>query len=308
MKGVWKDFAKTYKIQEVLGFGGYGGVYLVRDRKTGDKYALKVYTDDNLKIAKSERLREATLLQEANGRCGIPLMYDTFMLASNPQRNSKRQFRISKRGPPCPALLMDYVEGQDLSEWRRDNPPTEAQVIDITTQLSRSLACLHAIGIAHRDVKLPNIIIDPQGNIRLVDVGISCTIGNPESSPLVQCKNAELIGSFDILPPEALLDGMVGYPVETYFAADIWAIGTIAYDLLASDFLIQSAFDFFPAYPYKTPLPLPAYKQRLDNLEISAEFKSVLRRMLHKDPAKRPTAIEAVEQLERLHGSIKTQT
>ncbi len=146
-----------YRIEEQLGKGGMGAVYLAHDLTLDLRVALK----ENLSInpdSEEQFLREARLLAELR-HPNLPRVTDYFVLKT-------RQY-----------LVMDYIAGEDLHTCTQKQPPTVAEVLNWADQVCSALAYLHAQSppVIHRDVKPANLKLQPDGSVVLVDFGLAKT-------------------------------------------------------------------------------------------------------------------------------------
>ncbi len=154
-----------YCIDQVLGHGGMGAVYLATDQSLGIQCAVK----ENLNVSPdSERQfrREATLLASLR-HPSLPRVTNHFILGG-------QQY-----------LVMDYVEGEDLKQrMARENPLPEAEVMRWMLQICDALIYLHEHQppIVHRDVKPANIKLTASGDAMLVDFGIAKTTGTGQKT------------------------------------------------------------------------------------------------------------------------------
>ena len=149
-----------YRIVRLLGEGGYGAVYLVQDmRLDGKNVALKESFDSSPEAQQQFRL-EASLLANLS-HPNLPRVTDHFIEPTG------RQY-----------LVMDYVEGQDLTDLllQRQTPVPERQAVMWMLQICQAVAHLHSQRpnpIIHRDITPPNVKITPAGQAVLVDFGIA---------------------------------------------------------------------------------------------------------------------------------------
>jgi len=132
-----------------------------------------------------------------------------------------------KEGPP-PYLVMEFLEGCDLDKRLLEGPPLSLdRALDIVVQLCAALACAHNQGIVHRDVKLANIWLQPEGLVRLLDFGIAKLAGRHDTTA------GQALGSTPYMAPEQLRG------VEIDARADIFSTGVVLYQLLS----MQRPFD-----------------------------------------------------------------
>lgn len=193
-----------YRIEAILGRGGFGAVYLAQDQRLGIRCAVK----ENLNLSpESERQfkREATLLATLR-HPNLPRVTHHFILRDH-------QY-----------LVMDYVEGMDLQEYlQHEGEPSEEQVVNWANQIASALSYLHSYDppIIHRDVKPANIKINPEGRAVLVDFGIAKMAADGQTtSPGARGVTP------GFAPPEQ-------YGLErTDARSDIYALGATLYTLL----------------------------------------------------------------------------
>eukprot|EP01119_Soliformovum_irregulare_P020352 TRINITY_DN6571_c0_g1_i1.p1 TRINITY_DN6571_c0_g1~~TRINITY_DN6571_c0_g1_i1.p1 ORF type:complete len:261 (-),score=44.62 TRINITY_DN6571_c0_g1_i1:43-825(-) len=123
-------------------------------------------------------------------------------------------------------LLMDHIEGHDLFSFMEalDGPLPEPFARRLFDQLREIITYLHTIGVAHRDLKLDNLMIDDEGELKIIDFGL-CKFNNVEN-----CKGA--VGSEEYCAPE------IDHAGSCYngFLADIWSMGVVLYALLFNSF------------------------------------------------------------------------
>ncbi len=146
-----------YRIEDQLGKGGMGAVYLAHDLSLDLRVALK----ENLNLnpdSEEQFLREARLLAELR-HPNLPRVTDYFV-------TERRQY-----------LVMDYIAGEDLHEYTKKLPPTVNEVLNWADQVCSALAYLHSQSppVIHRDVKPANLKLQPDGSIVLVDFGLAKT-------------------------------------------------------------------------------------------------------------------------------------
>jgi serine/threonine protein kinase len=197
-----------YQVEKLLGKGGFGAVYLVRDlRVQQNLFALKEVIDPNIR----ERKRfvfEADLLKRLD-HPALPRVYHVF------------EDDINERA----YMLMDYVEGSNLEVLRREQPNkrfTVAQVLGIMAPIMNAVSYLHnqQPPIIHRDIKPANIVVPPSGNEEvLVDFGIAKEF-NPDSTT-----TAVRHVSPGYAAPEQ-------YGIGTNTRTDIYGLGATIYTLL----------------------------------------------------------------------------
>ncbi|MCK4495732.1 MAG: protein kinase, partial [Candidatus Aminicenantes bacterium] len=150
-------FADRYEIIEELGKGGMGRVYKVHDSEIKEKVALKLLKPE-IAMDESiiERFRNELKIARRVSHKHVCRMYDI-------GREEEKYF-----------ITMEYVEGEDLkSHIRKKERLSTEDAIGITKQICEGLVEAHRLGVVHRDLKPQNIMIDKQGDAKIMDFGIA---------------------------------------------------------------------------------------------------------------------------------------
>lgn len=240
-----------FTILEEIGRGGYSIVYLVENKKSKRKYALKCAA----RFKKDKDRSQRTYIE-------IEVL-----------KKMKHPNIIRLKGWFDDAdtiyLVLEYLPGKDCSKFFKHKLPTKPQVCHIIRQLVEAVMYIHEKGIIHRDVKLENLLIDDDFNIKLTDFGL-CAIKGNEYDML-----QDSVGTVRYTAPE-LLKGE-GYNESV----DIWAIGIVLFMLLTGEYPFDGKHkeSIFERIKMK---PIHFSKYELDNKE-----KNLLKLLLEKDPDKR---------------------
>lgn len=197
-----------YRLEYIIGQGGFGAVYYAYDTVLKQPYAIK----ENLSTtpeAQRQFEREALILAGLR-HPNLPRVIDHFFLPDQGQY-----------------LVMDFIEGQSLSEilLTRAAPLTQEEAINWGRQICQALNYLHQHNppIIHRDIKPQNIIITPEGRAMLVDFGLSKIYGQQDKTSV----GAQGV-TFGYAPPEQYGQG------RTDTRADIYGLGATLYTLLTN--------------------------------------------------------------------------
>jgi len=144
---------------------------------------------------------------------------------------------------PVPALVMELVEGQDLSARIARGPVSPEEALPIARQIAEALEAAHALGIVHRDLKPANIKVTPDGTVKVLDFGLAKALdpvdaGADHSSAATitspaQTTRGVILGTAAYMAPEQAK----GRPVDK--RADIWAFGCVLYELLTGERAFQ---------------------------------------------------------------------
>lgn len=196
-----------YQILETLGAGGMGVVYRARDERLQREVALKVLPDRALEdpVARREFLREAVTASRVN-HPNIGVVYEY----------------ANDRGTDF--IVMEMVAGESLETRLERGPLPEPEAATLGLQLADALGALHALGIAHFDLKPDNVVITPEGRAKIVDFGLSRWM-DPDASPLGPATQAgsRLAGTLAYMAPERF------ERAEADARADLWSLGVLLY-------------------------------------------------------------------------------
>jgi len=231
--------------------GAYGKIMLAKDKSTGDKVVVK-------KIPQSTPARMITNEVKAGKTLG---MHPN--IAGLLQYNEKTDYHY---------LVFQHIQGQDLFTYLEKlnfAPRTESEGRSIITQILLATQHVHVNNIAHRDIKLENVLIDNHGRVYLIDLGLCAFI---EENKL--CR--DWCGSDNYLAPEIVRRN----PYNGY-KADVFSIGVVLFALL---------FGVFPFENLRVNgvQNLRTLKVRFpSDVKVSSSAKELLLKMLEDDPEKR---------------------
>lgn len=251
-----------YRIERLLGFGGMGIVYLAQDEKLNRPVALKI-------------------LQTSNAEAGVPqgqLHREALIAASLNHPNIITVYEVGE----CQSLsfiAMEYVEGTSLREKLGNVRWTPRQAVELVIQLCDGLQNAHNAGIVHCDLKPGNILIRKDGLAKIVDFGISLL-----SSSRPDTRSA-IAGTPAYMSPEQARSE----PVDQ--RSDLFVLGIILYELLTGQRPFRGTYEAAATYAVIHLDPTPI-EETLPT--ISPRLKSVLARLLRKDPGERYQSAEAL--------------
>ncbi len=255
-----------YKIVRKLGEGGMGIVYEAIDQSLGRKVALKKMNDE-IKVSETEKQR---FLQEAR------------MVALLHHPNIIEIYTIFEENQDI-YLVLEYVEGQTLNEIldREIRIPYE-RAQNIFLQIASSLSYAHSKNIVHRDLKLSNIMISNEGEVKITDFGLALKAMESIS------KTKEIVGSPAYMAPEQE-KGKSGK------LSDIFSLGVCFYESLSGNLPFQGP-DFHRQKMQKKFIPLSATV-----VALPGGIDKFIEKSLEPDPANRfQTIDEWKESLSRL--------
>lgn len=169
-------------------------------------------------------------------------------------------------------LVMELVEGKPLSQiLREEGHLSPERTVSIVAQAADALQAAHDQGVIHRDVKPANIMVRPDGVVKLTDFGIARAT---DAAPLT--RTGEVMGTAQYISPEQAM----GHPVNP--TSDLYSLGCVAYEMLAGRRVFDegSAVATAMAHVHKSPAPLPN--------TVPSVIAAVVMGCLAKDPANRP--------------------
>jgi serine/threonine protein kinase/tetratricopeptide (TPR) repeat protein len=254
---VGSAFAGRYHIVEELGQGGMGRVYRAIDTKLNEEVALKLvrpeiaWDDSTL-----DRFRNELKIARKISHRHVGRVYEL----------------MEEKGVHY--TTMEYVAGQDLRGLiRQTGQLTVKKAVSIAVQILGGLAEAHHLGVTHRDLKPSNIIVDREGNARIIDFGIARASGAKGITGAGQ-----VIGTPEYMAPEQV----EGKPADRQ--ADLYALGVILFEMVTGRPPFEGETPLGVAVKHKTEPP-PAPRSLAP--QIPAELDRVILHSLEKDRDKR---------------------
>jgi len=271
-----------YKISKRIGTGGMGEVYLASDVTAGRKAALKLlplrFTGD------SERLK--WFQHEARAVVGLnhPNVLTVYEIGADDSTHY---------------IASELIEGETLRQRLTRGPMELGEAVEITIQVAGALTAAHAAGIIHRDVKPENIMLRPDGYVKVLDFGIAklaeqdvpVTMAEEQAILLVETNLGPILGTVRYMSPEQAR----GAPVDK--RTDIWSLGAVLYEMTAgrAPFDAQVPREVMAAILATEAAPLSNYVAH-----APAELQQIVNKALRKDPEERYQ--NANEMLDALKG------
>ena len=266
-------FAGRYEVIEELGSGGMGKVYKVYDQKIQDTIALKLIRPELAARPKTlDRFREEIRLARKITHKNVCRMHDL-----NEEQG-------------IPYITMEYVHGEDLkSVIRMMGRLSPAQSVFLGKQLCEGLGEAHKLGIIHRDLKPRNIMVDQDGNARIMDFGLARGL---EEKGITGGR--AMMGTAEYMSPEQV----EGKPAD--LRSDIYSLGVVLFEMVTGKVPFDGDSALSIAVKHKTePPPDP---RRL-NLQVPEALARIILRCLEKNREKRYQSSQelcaALSELER---------
>ena len=274
-----------YEILCVLGLGGMGKVYKVRNVISDRVEAMKILLPDltSHQSLADRFLREIRLLASLNhpniASLRTALTHDNQLV-----------------------MIMEFVEGETLANRLSRAPISTAEAVDYSDQVLSALSYAHKQNIIHRDIKPANMMLTPQGVVKLMDFGIARS-----SSDGTLTSTGTTLGSLNYMPPEQVR----GESADA--RSDIYSFGVSLYELLTGKLPFQGDSQYSLMTAHLNQVPAAPITMRAD---LPPSLNEIIMMAMAKDPADRFQSADAfraalksvpVTQLER-SGTTVTPT
>ena len=272
-----------FEIRDYIGGGGMGRVYRARDVTLGRSVAVKILTRDS--VADKETVRRFLNEAQAAARLNHENIAQVYFVGNDDE---------------LPFIAFEYIEGVNIRAMvDRRGPLPLAEAVSFTLQVAQALA--HAVErqVVHRDIKPSNVLITPEGQAKVIDMGLA-RLENPDDSGNDLTASGVTLGTFDYISPEQARD-----PRNADARSDTYSLGCTLFYMLAGR----------PPFPEGTVLQKLLQHQgdeppdiRHFRPELPEEVSRVLRKMMAKDPRRRyqdsGRLIEALLSLADLAGIL----
>ncbi len=271
----------NYVILDKLGEGGMGQVYKARHRRMGRVVAIKVLppwaTDSPTAVQRFQREVEAA----------AKLVHPNVVTAYDADEANNVHF-----------LVMEFVEGIDLASLvEREGPLPVARAVDYVLQAARGLEYAHSQGLVHRDIKPSNLLLNQEGVVKILDLGLVRFERAPDDVETAPAdgltKTGQIMGTVDFMAPEQSIDAK-----RVDHRADVYSLGCTLYFLLTGK----------PVYPGETLVekilghrqkPVPSLQA--ERPDVPQALDSIFKKMVAKRPENRYQSMaEVIRELERL--------
>ena len=277
----------NYRILDKIGAGGMGMVFKAEHRLMKRIVALKLlppsFTRDPLFVLRFRREAEAV----------ARLSHPNVVAALDAGEFKGLHF-----------FAMEYVEGRNLDRLVKEKGPMSVdQALDCLIQSARGLQAAHARGILHRDIKPLNLLLDPVGTVKVLDLGLArierdSALGDPATADEALTRHGDVMGTVEYMSPEQAFDSR-----SVDGRSDIYSLGCTLYYLLAGK----------PPYPRDASILACALAHRERSIpslrdarpEVPPALDGAYRRMMAKKPQDRYPTIDAlIDSLEACRSAI----
>ncbi|HEY3138889.1 MAG TPA: protein kinase [Blastocatellia bacterium] len=263
-----------YKIWSLLGAGGMGEVYLAEDTTLGRKIALKLlpkeFTEDLNRVRRFEQeARAASALNHPN----ILTIHEIGQIGDS-------HF-----------IVTEFIEGHTLRRKIAEVAVKLEVALDIAVQVASALSAAHAVGIVHRDIKPDNIMLRPDGVVKVLDFGLAKLI---EQRP--RLTDAEASTSIDVKTETGLVMGTARYMspeqargMKVDARTDVFSLGIVLYEMVTGrpPFVGETTSDVLVSVLDKEPPPIALHLP-----DAPPELERIVMKALRKDRDERYQTIK----------------
>jgi len=251
-------------------------IFLARDEESGELLALKI---PSLDMRDDPAYRERFLMEEWIAR----RIDNPHVLKPHRRAHAPRYLYV----------VMEYLEGQTLTQWMRDNPaPDLPTVRRIVEQIARGLRAFHRREMLHQDLRPDNVMIDRNGTVKIIDFGSTRVAGMADGGPVRLAGDADILGTVQYTAPEYFL-GEAATP-----RSDLFSLAVITYQMLTGrlPYGAEAARATTRSAQHRL-----SYRSALDDRRaIPAWVDEALRKAVHPLPHRRHEALsEFITDLNR---------
>ncbi|MEV8506796.1 Stk1 family PASTA domain-containing Ser/Thr kinase [Actinoplanes sp. NPDC051475] len=253
-----------YQVGELLGYGGMAEVHRGRDLRLGRDVAIKMLRSDLARDATfQERFRREAQNSAALNHPAIVAVYDTGE-------------ETSSTGERQPFIVMEFVSGRTLKEvLAAEQRIQPRRALEMIADICAALEFSHRHGIIHRDIKPGNVMITPNGQVKVMDFGIARALA---SGATTMTQTSAVIGTAQYLSPEQAR----GESVDA--RSDVYAAGCVLFELVVGH----------PPFVGDSPVSVAYQHVREDpkapsdiNREVSPDVDAIVLKALAKNPLNR---------------------
>jgi tetratricopeptide (TPR) repeat protein/predicted Ser/Thr protein kinase len=255
-----------YRILKLVGEGGMGAVYEAEQDRPRRTVALKVLKSA---LAAPELLRRFAQESEVLGRLEHPNIARVYEAGT-----AQTDFG------PQPYFAMEFISGVSLLEYANQHRLSTPQRLDLMIRICGAVDYAHRCGVIHRDLKPGNILVDQNGQPKILDFGVA-RVTDSDVNVTRQTSLGDLVGTLAYMSPEQLLAD----PLLVDARSDVYSLGVVLYEVLAGRRpyeVNQQLADSARVIRESDPVPLSAL-----NRTLSGDLETIVAKALEKDKARR---------------------
>ncbi len=268
-------FATRYEVVEEVGAGGMGMVYRALDKEINEEVAIK--------LLKPEIASDETTVERFRNELKFARKIA--------HKNVCKMYHLGKE-QETPYITMEYVQGEDLKSLvKRKGKLIEEEALSIAKQVCEGLIEAHRLGVVHRDLKPQNIMIDEQGDAKIMDFGIARSVEAPGVT-----QTGVMIGTPDYISPEQA----EGEKADQ--RSDIYALGVILYEMMTGRVPFKGDTALEVALKHKSKMPSEPKEL---NPEVSKDLNTLILICMQKDRQVRyQNAAELLAEIKNIEDGI----
>lgn len=270
-------FITKYRLLGIIGRGGMSSVYLAEDSLMKRKCAIKVLP--------ANRVENTSYLER--------FYKEAHSVSSLNHPNIIRAYDVDKitdKNGDIHYLVMEYIKGHNLHQLVTEKITlSPIQIADYIRQAALGLAHAHEKGLVHRDVKPGNFLLDQQGVVKMLDLGLARDFSDHEESSLTMQYDEKILGTADFLAPEQAVDS---HNVDG--RADIYSLGCVMYFLLTGHAPFPEGNITQKLLAHQTQSPAPVVVSRPDT---PSELRTILEKMMNRDVNERYQSAQEVAEI-----------
>ncbi len=264
-----------YRILEVLGRGGMGVVYLAEQESPRRTVALKVMVPAGLAPQAARRFARETQVLARLQHPGIAQIFEAGTDAS--------------RGDPRPWFAMELVDGVPIDDHTRRAGSSTREILELYLKVCDAVQHAHEKGVVHRDLKPANVLVDAQGQPKVLDFGVARATDADLQLTTLQTEAGVLVGTLPYMSPEQLAGDSRAIDARS----DVYSLGILLFELLTGGlpYSIEGT-----TVPRAVRILSEEEPTRLSSVRkaFRGDLDTIVSKAIEKDAARRYASAEAI--------------
>jgi len=282
-ESVARENSISFRLLGEVGRGGMGVVYRAEQVYPKRIVALKIMKTELADVYAHRRFeREVELLARLN-HPGVAPLYSAGLLDG-------------ATGAKTPFLAMEFVSGRSLVTYAQQQHLSIDQRVRLCVKVCDILVYAHGQGVIHRDLKPSNILVNDQGEPKILDFGLATGMGDSDSATSPLTMPGQMVGTLDYMSPEQA----EGNTANVDHQADVYALGVVLYELLTSRrpfcFKDQTLVDAVANIKSQAPPPMSAVSRTL-----RGDLDTIVQKAMAKEKPQRYASVSVLAEDLRRH-------